>query len=235
MKYSWILLDADNTFFDYDKLESYALSFALNAAGYGGDFNEALFIYRRVNKVCYEKYQSGILTLNQFRLQRAKTFLNLLGISAPLAAFSNTYLRYLTKTGAMLPHAFDVCRLLSEHCQIMMITNGVSKVQQVRFDNAEIRPFCKDIVIADEVGYSMPTGNMFDAAFERMGFPDKEEVLMVGSAIDEHVIGGSRYDIDTCWVNLNQQSPESTDFDYEINSVDQLLDVVFDKVSSLHH
>ena len=59
----------------------------------------------------------------------------------------------------------------------------------------------KVIVISEEVGAAKPGKEIFETAFKMMGYPAKEEVLIIGDSLSSDIKGGSDFGIDTCWFN----------------------------------
>jgi 2-haloacid dehalogenase len=109
----------------------------------------------------------------------------------------------------------------------MIITNGLRDVQRPRIAKSAIGGCFAGVVISEEVGASKPDGRIFEVAFERMGCPRKEDVLIVGDSLSSDMQGGSDYGIDTCWFNP-QKKPRDPDveIDYEIRDLRELLALV---------
>jgi 2-haloacid dehalogenase len=83
------------------------------------------------------------------------------------------------------------------------------------------------VVISDEVGVSKPDPGIFDIAFEKMGRPVKDDVLIVGDSLTSDMPGGIAYGIDTCWYNPDQRPrPAELDIRYEIQHLAGLLPIV---------
>ena len=93
--------------------------------------------------------------------------------------------------------------------------------------HSTIGHYFDDVVISEEVGAAKPDGRIFDVAFERMGEPPKEEVLIVGDSLTSDIAGGIAYGIDTCWFNPDGLSDTmEMGIRYEIGRLSQLLDIV---------
>ena len=84
---------------------------------------------------------------------------------------------------------------------LAIITNGLSAVQRPRFAASSIGHLFDPVIISDELDVAKPDPAIFDAAFERMGGPAKEEVLLVGDSLSSDMRGGVDYGVDTCWYN----------------------------------
>ena len=67
---------------------------------------------------------------------------------------------------------------------MLVITNGLTEVQRPRLANSAIGAYIDGVVVSDEVGVSKPDPGILDIAFQKMGQPAREEVLMPGSSKD---------------------------------------------------
>ena len=110
---------------------------------------------------------------------------------------------------------------------MVVLTNGLPEVQRQRLAGSAIRTYLAGLVISGEVGAAKPDPRIFDAAFEVMGRPEREEVLMVGDSLTSDIAGGKAHGIDTCWFNP-QGNPRTLEVKprYEIRSLRELLDIV---------
>ncbi len=110
---------------------------------------------------------------------------------------------------------------------MLLITNGLAEVQVPRFAASSIRDCFAEIVISGEIGLAKPDPAIFDFAFERIGRPAKERVLMIGDNLGSDILGGANYGLDTCWYNpsgtLNGHGVEPT---YEIRELQSILGIV---------
>ena len=64
--------------------------------------------------------------------------------------------------------------------------------------------------------------------FERMGYPDKDSVLIVGDSLSSDILGGSNYGIDTCWFNPDQlTNATGIEPTYEIGHLNEVANLLF--------
>jgi Predicted hydrolase (HAD superfamily) len=79
------------------------------------------------------------------------------------------------------------------------------------------------LVISEQVGIAKPDPRIFEHAFEKMGRPPKEKILMVGDNPHSDVLGGMQAGIDTCWLNAdNTPVPEDIAPTHQVSSLHQL-------------
>jgi HAD superfamily hydrolase (TIGR01509 family) len=113
------------------------------------------------------------------------------------------------------------------HVGMILITNGLRTVQRSRLARSTIAPYLVDVVISEEVGAAKPDPRIFEVAFQKMGCPPRQEVLIVGDSLTSDIRDGHGYGVDTCWYNPRclPHSPE-IDVVYEIRALEELLRIV---------
>ena len=226
MNYTWLLLDADGTLFDYDRAEGEALQRTFEALGDGYEPRYA-GIYRQINAEIWRQFELGTISQRRLRTRRFELLFEAIGVELDPARFSQMYLAYLGQGTYLLDGAEEVVRVLHGRVGLLVITNGLQEVQRPRLANSAIGAFMDGVVISDEVGVSKPEPGIFDIAFEQMGHPAKGSVLMVGDSLTSDMPGGIAYGIDTCWYNPDQRPrPPELDIRYQIQHLAELLPIV---------
>lgn len=228
MKYQWLLFDADGTLFDYDKAEKSALATTFSAftLPYSED---VLSIYREINDQMWRAFEAGTITQKNLKTERFQRLLTSVGSDGDPApeAFSRRYLQNLGNCTDLITDADRIIKTLYGNIHLALITNGLKEVQRSRLAKSMIGTYFEAILISDELGVAKPDPGIFDAAFEAMGNPDKNEVLIIGDSLSSDIKGGRDYGIDTCWFNPHGRSRSTTDqVVYEIQNLTQILDIL---------
>jgi 2-haloacid dehalogenase len=229
MPYTWLLFDADGTLFDYDAAERQALR--LTFAEYSLSFGpKAHDIYRRVNERMWLDFEQGMTTPARIKSERFAHLFEALQGELPATTmpdpveFSDRYLANLGTCTDLMPDAEPVLRALYSRVRLALITNGLTVVQRARLLQSGLGDLFKAVVISEEVGVSKPNPGIFQIAFDRMGSPRKDEVLMVGDSLTSDIRGANAFEIDACWYNPQGKSPiPGVHFEYEIRSLKELL------------
>lgn len=226
MPYSTLLFDADGTLFDYDRAEAWAL--AETFAQYGLPFEAAYGQdYRQVNGPLWKAFEEGAITQERLKVLRFEMLFDNLGFAVDADAFSNSYSRQLGKATFLVDGAHELILALSGQHRLLLVTNGLTDVQRPRLGASLIGQYFEDWIISEEVGVAKPDSRFFDIAFERLGQPDKRDVLIIGDSLTSDMAGGVAYGIDTCWYNPTGRPAEhSLAITYEISDLDQLLTIV---------
>ncbi len=226
MNYDWIFFDADGTLFDYDAGEAAALEGAFEARGL--PFEPSIRpLYSKINAAIWRDFERGEIHQDELKTLRFDRLFEEIGIHADATAFSGHYLEILGRQTTLLAGAEAFLRSLPERLRLLLITNGLAEVQQPRFAASTIHNCFAEIVISGEIGLAKPDPAIFDHAFERIGRPAREGVLMVGDNLGSDILGGANYGLDTCWYNPegaeNEHDVEPT---YEIEDLQEILEIV---------
>ncbi len=225
MKYTWFLLDADGTLFDYDTAEATALEATFAQVGHPFEPQYAA-AYKQINERIWREFELCRISSAQLRTKRFEELFEAINSDAEPQSFSERYLRNLAESAQLIDGAEDVVRRLSKKVKLLIITNGLTDVQRSRFAKSTIREYFAGMVISEEVGAAKPDGRILDEAFVRMGNPDKSDVLMVGDSLTSDMRGGCDYGLDTCWFNPGHLPRDpSLDIRYEITDLRELINI----------
>jgi 2-haloacid dehalogenase len=228
MEYTWLLLDADGTLFDYDKAEFVALATTFDQ--YALDYSpHCLETYRAINGQIWHDFEDGKITQEGLKARRFELLFEALSLSPASDAteFSERYLANLGDCAELIDGTADVLDAVHGRVHLALITNGLKEVQRSRLDRSGLEKYFEAVIISDEIGVSKPHAGIFDIAFARMGNPSKAEVLIVGDSLTSDIKGGSDYGIDTCWYNPTGK-PRALDvtITHEIRDLADLLGIV---------
>jgi YjjG family noncanonical pyrimidine nucleotidase len=198
-RYSWVLFDADHTLFDFDRAAEKSISITAQEFGIEQPLNYQE--YHQINRRCWEEYERGEIDRETLRYKRFKEFFLINDISADPLSFHDQYLDRLAKLPYLMDYALEILEHLHGRVKMGIVTNGLPEVQRPRLKNAKLTRKFDVILVAGEVGVAKPQPAYFDLAFQEMGSPSKEEVIIIGDSTTSDIKGGEQYGIDTCWFN----------------------------------
>lgn len=221
--YRWLLFDADGTLFDYDRAEAQALAVTFQQFGYR--FREHYGeTYRRINHQIWLDFEAGKITAERLQVRRFELLLEAIGVPVDPEAFGRRYLQNLAGCTDLIDGAEALMQALQGRFGLAIITNGLTGVQRPRLAASTIGHYFTAVVISEELGVAKPDPAIFDVAFSRMGWPGKDEVLIVGDSLSSDMQGGVNYGIDACWFNPQRQPLKPVlPIRYEIHSLAELL------------
>ena len=227
-KYQKLIFDADNTLFDFDRAEETALLKSLQY--FEMPTPEGLIeFYRQMNVAMWQQLDDKTITIAQLKQQRAERLFEFVGTATTdHHTFSLHYLDELAQCQYLLAHVEQTLLQMSPHCEMAIITNGLSRVQNARLGNSSIRKHFGSLVISEELGVAKPDPAIFAHTCEQMNWSDPAEVLMVGDNYRCDIQGAKSFGMKTCWFNLRQQAHDFCDHDHEIHRFNELIKVLTD-------
>ena len=201
-EFDFVLFDADNTLFDFDRAEHEALKGVLAAHGYPTD-PATLEVYLAANRDLWARFDRGEVTQAYLVVERFAAFVRAMGGQDDPAQFNRDYLDRLAQGAFLLPGAEELCRALAPRCTLAIVTNGVALAQRARFEASPLRDVVPWLFISEEVGASKPDPAFFAPVLRALGEPDRARVLMVGDNLLTDIRGGINAGLDTAWFNPN--------------------------------
>ncbi len=197
------LLDADNTFLDYDRAEREAFLEAVAPALAGVPPGEAHAAYSRINAEHWARFERGAIAADELKVGRFRVLLDFFGLGSgdsDAARLSAQYLAALSGKAFFLPHAREVLEELSRRAALCLITNGLTLVQRGRIRRAGIGPLFRAVLISEELGLAKPDPRFFLRAAQSAGLP-LTELLCVGDNPSADITGARAAGIAACWYN----------------------------------
>jgi len=207
-RYTWVMFDADNTLFDFDRAESQALraTFAHLAIPLQENY---VRLYHRINAEIWTEFEQKRISALDLRVERFLRLFAEAGLKADAAAFGKIYLVYLARGADLLPGALEAVQaLLRGGVRLALATNGLSDVQRPRLAASALGGCFEVIAVSEEIGSPKPEAGFYEAAFEMMGRPVKTQILMTGDGLRSDIQGGNAFGVDTCWFNPQGKPPD---------------------------
>ena len=192
--------DLDGTLLDYDAAETAAVRATLGDAGLAPT-RELVADYRAINSRHWAALERGETTGARLRVERWQELLAAHGVDAadPID-LARRYLDHLAAGSQLHDGALEVVGELAADHAIAYLTNGLADVQRPRLAASGLADFADVVVISDEVGAAKPDAAIFDTAFEQMGRPARDTVVMVGDSLTADIAGGRGYGLTTVWL-----------------------------------
>ena len=220
--FEFLLIDLDDTIFDFKGQEKLALKEALTV--FGIDPTEDIcHRYHLINKAHWERLERKEITREQVLVGRYAVLLQELGVDEDPVKLARTYEKCLSQGHLFLPGAVETLERLFGNYKLYIISNGTSHVQAGRLKSADISRFFEKIFISQDVGVNKPDKEFFDRCIAQIPGFQKEKALIVGDSLTSDILGGINAGIATCWVNPNHlPGREDIPADYQIEGIHQL-------------
>nr|WP_162990732.1 YjjG family noncanonical pyrimidine nucleotidase [Maliibacterium massiliense] len=222
-RYQTVLLDADETLFDFRRAEAQALAQTL--AAFGLPHTPALAqAYHDFNVSLWKAFERGELSKEELVDTRFTRFFAARHIDADGVSFARCYRDALGEGTFLLDGALELCRALHAHVPLYIATNGVTQTQRRRLAKSPLAPYIDHMFISEQMGAQKPQRAFFDAAFAALGHPDRARAIILGDSLTSDIQGGRNAGIATCLFDPGAQYPPiDPRYDYRITN---LLDFV---------
>ena len=206
--YDIVLLDADDTIFDFHRAETYALETTLSAFGHDAPVSDYVDAFRRINTEVWRDYESGRSTSQEIRVKRFVLLLDLLGLAYDPEEVSAGYVDRLAEATFMVDGARELLDALHRRVPLALVTNGISAVQRSRLARSGVGDYFDVVMISDEIGVQKPDPAIFRRALELVGTTPDDRAIMIGDGLHSDIRGAIAAGIDSCWFNLRGRPSE---------------------------
>ena len=202
MRYDYLLFDADNTLFDFDRAEERALRATLEFFGYPLD-SDTRELYRTINRVLWRRLDLGEISRETLVVERFALFDRAMGGGRDAAALNRFYLDRLSEGAELLPGAEALCRSLAPRATLALVTNGVARAQRGRLARSTLNGLFPYVFISEEVGWQKPQREFFSHVCSAMAIRDRRRAVVIGDNLVSDVQGGLQSGLDAVWFNPN--------------------------------
>lgn len=227
-RFDIVLLDADETVFDFKRAEAH--SFKLMLESFGVEYSdERLALYSAINLSMWKALEKGEVSRERLKTLRFERFFSEIGVEGiDCVAVNDSYLTNLSNSTFMLPGAPEFVKELSDYCKIYLATNGLTKAQTGRFSQSAIKDYIDGVFISEQIGYAKPDKAYFDYIFNELGITDTSRIIMLGDSLTSDMQGGKNAGITTCRYSANGEIVDSDLCDYQISDYNQFFNILFD-------
>ena len=224
--YDILLIDADDTLFDFRQAEKLALrdTFAEFSLPFTDEIHK---LYHQINKQLWKEYEKGMYRDKSPWPMRFERLLSAINKSGDGMKMNTAYTKNLGKQPILLDDAEFVCSELFKSHKLFIITNGNPSVQHSRFDASTIKEYFEDMFISEEIGARKPEKDFFDYVLAKINPPDISRILIIGDSLSSDISGGINSGIDTCWFNPKRETaPAELTPTYEIHYLKDIFNIV---------
>ena len=238
MNYKLVLIDLDDTLFDYPKTEEVAFRNTFEELGFfveselGNAKKEEIYEkikdrYKDVNLQLWKDLEKGAVDKDRLKVVRFEKIIEEFDLKYDPYEMSELYLKKLGEGIFPFEATEKLCEYLHSKYKVGIVTNGIKEVQHSRIENSTIVKYIDKIIISDEVGVNKPDKRIFEYAMNYFEIMDKSEVIMIGDSLGADIKGGQNAGIDTCWVNLrNNVNDIGIVPKYEVRKLEELFEIL---------
>ena len=199
-RYDAVLIDLDETLFDFRRAGHEALEASFQAAGLILS-DEWYRLYYATNAELWREVEEGRTSVTALRVERFRRYFSRLGLAIEPAAFSAGYEQRILSVTYHIEGAVEAVREIAGMAQVVVLTNGISHVQRARINRSPIAHLIRAVIVSEEAGVSKPDPGIFSLAAGFTDCSDRSRMLMIGDSLASDIAGGIAFGIDTCWYN----------------------------------
>ncbi|MBQ8507572.1 MAG: YjjG family noncanonical pyrimidine nucleotidase [Clostridia bacterium] len=221
MRYKSILMDIDDTIFDFQQGNRNAIAALMAELGLSSPtvFDE----YQAINHACWEALERGEMTQEILHVERFRRFLASKGRADDPQKVADRFAFLLGRQAIYLPHAEESVRAISEKLPVVLLTNGITVIQKSRLACSTLANYARKIVISQEVGVAKPDPRIFELALDGL---DPSDALMIGDGLQSDVRGANNAGVDVCWYNpKGKKLPEGMHAEYEVRDIREFVGI----------
>ena len=229
MSYKILIFDADDTLFDFKLSEKEALKKSIEY--YGIEYIEEYHLnnYISVNLKIWKEFEEGKITQKALKIDRFRRFFSVVGLDLDPIGFAEVFMERLGQESHIFVGYEEIIKSLAKKYKLIIITNGLTKVQNVRIRQSTIAKYFDKIIISEEIGIAKPNPEIFEKALIDYNEIPKSEILMIGDNLSSDVLGGINFGIDTVWYNAKQKKNLSNIVPtYEIKSLFEFQELLME-------
>lgn len=225
-QYRAILLDMDNTLFDFDHAEQHSFFQVCKRYGIEADAY-AYTAYHAINDYLWKELEKGRVEREHLRILRFSCMMKLMRREDVDAAdFNEQYMDGVASDPGMFPGAADFCRtLLQRGYQLGIVTNGSARNQMRRLQASEISGLISVVEISEN-SKPKPEPDVFLRAAKQLAVRP-EDTLVIGDSLPADIGGGIRAGMDTLWYCPQGKQPTHDVVPtYQAKSYDEILQLL---------
>jgi 2-haloacid dehalogenase len=200
-RYRAFFFDADDTLFDYPVAERAALTAVLNRFRIPLPIETVIPAYRRHNLILWSEFEQGRITQDSLRTERFRRLLTEFGIeSVPIHDIGDSYLEALSDNSQLLDGALELITGLAARLPLVLVTNGIGRVQRRRFHRSPITRYFRTVIISEEAGFAKPDPRILEPALNELNIA-ASEALLIGDSVSSDMACARNAGMDFCWYN----------------------------------
>lgn len=226
MRYKALLLDIDNTLYDYNVTHAFAKSkvmeYCVNTLNLSKEEISSAYEKAR-HKVHVELCETAASHNRLLYFQKMLEILNVNPLQHSFDIYNVYWDNFLDK---MEP--FDGIYTLLEKYKgkICLVTDLTAHIQYRKVKKLGLEKYCSAIVTSEEAGHEKPHPYMFMLALQKLNLSGSD-VCMIGDSFKKDVLGAAGVGIASVWFNHEgKQESKSDGLINEVSSFNEIIDLV---------
>lgn len=197
-----VLLDLDNTIIDFNECARRSIMGIFEDLGFR--YDDSVFeTFITENVKIWKRLELGEIDKAYLRANRWNIILQKLGIDYDGTIIEERFENGVALGAYPVDGAYELLDYLYDKYDLYVVSNGLKFVQESRVKIGKYDKYFKALFLSEDVGIQKPDIRFFDYCYEKLGFPPKNELILIGDSLSADIKGGNNFGIDTIWFNKN--------------------------------
>lgn len=221
-----ILLDLDNTIIDFNECARRSIMGIFEDLGF--PYNDTVFdTFLEENVKIWKRLELGEIDKAYLRANRWKIILEKLGMDYDGTIIEERFENGVALGAYPVDGAYELLDYLYDKYDLYVVSNGLKFVQESRVKIGKYDKYFKALFLSEDIGIQKPDVRFFDYCYEKLGFPQKNELILIGDSLSADIKGGNCFGIDTIWFNKNGEK-NTTDIipTYTVNKLKEIESIL---------
>lgn len=221
-KIKGILLDLDNTLYDYDKVHESAMNetvrYICKISGKDEQTINNLFIKCREEvhqALCNTAASHNRVLYFQKMCEALK-----MDVIENVLKIYNVYWDTTLANLNMDEHTLDFMNYISKY-KIALITDLTAHIQFRKLEKLGLSKYVDFVITSEEAGVEKPSKGIFDLALSKINM-DYSEVVMIGDSFEKDCLGARDSGIKAFWLNRKEQTATKHENIIEVRTLGEI-------------
>lgn len=221
-----VLLDLDNTLIDFNECARLSIMDAFKKCGL--PYTENVFpTFLCENVKIWKRLENGEITKVDLRADRWNIILGKLEIDYDGTIVEELFENGVAQYACPVTGAYKLLDYLYPKYTLYIVSNGFRFVQESRLKIGGFTKYFDDIYLSEDVGFQKPAKEFFDYCFDKLGKPNKDDIILIGDSLSADISGAINYGFDCIWFNKNGDDlPDKIKPTYIVNTLEEIESIL---------
>lgn len=221
-----VLLDLDNTIIDFNECARRSIMGIFEDLRFHYDDN-VFNMFLTENVKIWKRLESGEIDKAYLRANRWNIILEKLGIDYDGTIIEERFENGVALGAYPVEGAYELLDYLYDKYDLYVVSNGLKFVQESRVKIGKYDKYFKALFLSEDIGIQKPDIRFFDYCYEKLGFPPKNELILIGDSLSADIKGGNDFGIDTIWFNIHaEENKTDTKPTYIVNKLKEIESIL---------
>ncbi len=222
-RYDVLLCDADETLLDFKKAMRTAVVNAARAVGINSCDDKIVSHYSEITTLVWRMLENKQITRAELDGMRFVMLRERLNEYFDPTEMNAVYVNEMRNTRFVLDGAVGFLDCMRKRgIKVYVVTNSFTRIAEERLK--ALAGHIDGAFISEDIGFDKPDPRFFERVCQRIGYADKDRMLVIGDSVTSDIAGGKAFGIDTCL--FDRDKTKECTADYIVSSYGELSEIV---------